>query len=78
MTAARKVIRALAVPIGLLFAVIVQLTIVNRAPLPGGAGLTMVSCTITAKRRPSGTTSALMTFLAAVIGWSPHRPRRAR
>jgi len=48
MTAARKVIRALAVPIGLLFAVIVQLTIVNRAPLPGGGAPDLVLLVVAA------------------------------
>jgi len=42
MTAVRKVTRALTVPVGLIFAVIAQLVVVNRAPLPGGGAPDLV------------------------------------
>jgi rod shape-determining protein MreD len=48
MTAARKVIRALAVPVALIIAVIAQLTIVNRAPLPGGGAPDLVLLVVAA------------------------------
>ena len=48
MTAARKVIRALAVPVALIIAVIAQLTIVNRAPLPGGGAPDLVLLVVVA------------------------------
>jgi rod shape-determining protein MreD len=48
MTAVRKVVRALAVPLALILAVTGQLTVVNRAPLPGGGLPDLVLLVVTA------------------------------
>jgi rod shape-determining protein MreD len=48
MTALRVVAQALAVPFALIVAVIAQLAVVNRAPLPAGTGPDLVLLTVTA------------------------------
>ena len=48
MTAAARVLRALVVPIALVLAVICQLAVVNRAPLPGGAAPDLVLLAVVA------------------------------
>ena len=65
MTAARKVIRALAVPVALLIAVIVQLTIVNRAPLPGRGAPDLVLLVVAA---PEAEIGAVVGALAGFAG----------
>jgi rod shape-determining protein MreD len=48
MTTLRRVAQALAVPLALIVAVIAQLVVVNRAPLPGGAAPDLVLLVVTA------------------------------
>jgi rod shape-determining protein MreD len=48
MTALRRIVQALAIPVALLLAVTLQLTVVNRAPFPGGATPDLVLLTVAA------------------------------
>ena len=66
MTALRRIAQALVVPVTLLLAVTLQLALVNRAPLPGGAAPDLVLVTVAARSRVTGTTSACAILRSAV------------
>ena len=65
MTAAARVLRALVVPIALVLAVICQLAVVNRAPLPGGAAPDLVLLVVVALAVNTG---PLTGMLAGFVG----------
>jgi rod shape-determining protein MreD len=48
MTALRRIAQALAIPVALLLTVVLQLSVVNRAPLPGGAAPDLVLLAVAA------------------------------
>ncbi len=65
MTAARKIARAVALPLVLILAVTAQLTVVNRAPLPGGSAPDLVLLLVTAL---AVTTGPMIGTLAGFAG----------
>ena len=64
MTAFRAIARALAVPIALAVAVIAQLAVVNRLPLPGGAAPDLVLLVVVAVALNTSPMSGLLTGFA--------------
>src|SRR5215831_4284748 len=64
MTAAAKVVQALAIPIALLLAVLCQLAVVNRAPLPGGAGPDLVLLVVAALAVNTGPLTGMLAGFA--------------
>jgi len=64
MTMAGKVLRALAVPVALILAVVCQLAVVNRAPLPGGAVPDLVLLVVVAVAVNTGPLTGLLAGFA--------------
>jgi rod shape-determining protein MreD len=64
MTAAAKVARALAVPVALVLAVLGQLAVVNRAPLPGGAAPDLVLLMVVAVAVNTGPLTGMLAGFA--------------
>ena len=64
MTALRVTAQALAVPFALVVAVIAQLAVVNRAPLPGGTGPDLVLLTVTAVAVCTGPVTGMLAGFA--------------
>ena len=64
MTATGKVLRALAVPVALLLAVLCQLAVVNRAPLPGGAAPDLVLLVVVALAVNTGPLTGMLAGFA--------------
>jgi rod shape-determining protein MreD len=64
VTATGKVLRALAVPVALLLAVLCQLAVVNRAPLPGGAAPDLVLLVVVALAVNTGPLTGMLAGFA--------------
>jgi rod shape-determining protein MreD len=64
MTPVRKVLRAVAIPLFLVLAVIGQLTVVNRAPLPGGGKPDLVLLVVTALAVTTGPMTGMLAGFA--------------
>jgi rod shape-determining protein MreD len=64
MTTVRTIAQALAVPLVLLVAVMAQLAVVNRAPLPGGTGPDLVLLVVTAVAVRTGPMVGMLTGFA--------------
>ena len=64
MSAVRTIAQALAVPLALLVAVMAQLAVVNRAPLPGGTGPDLVLLVVTAVAVRTGPMAGMLAGFA--------------
>jgi rod shape-determining protein MreD len=64
VTATGKVLRALAIPVALLLAVLCQLAVVNRAPLPGGAAPDLVLLVVVALAVNTGPLTGMLAGFA--------------
>ena len=64
MTAVRTIAQALAVPLALLLAVIAQLAVVNRVPLPGGTAPDLVLLVVTAVAVRAGPMAGMLAGFA--------------
>ena len=64
MTTAGKVVRALAIPAALVLAVLCQLVVVNRAPLPGGAAPDLVLLVVVALAVNTGPMTGMLAGFA--------------